>query len=190
MSVRTPPRPPYERTPDACSLCGTPPPGRRRSWCSDQCVQTWWLATDAQTQLRHLVELHGQVCWGCGAREWYPPRDYVVRKQWSMRHFIGPIGPRPVKLEVEHRRPLWSLTPEERRELRWWLPFNLQLLCVSCHRAKTKREAGERAAGRRPAGEPVEPIPTLFDDGNMGTPEPAGHEDARVDAASCATLDC
>lgn len=53
-------------------------------------------------------------------------------------------------LEVEHVRPLWSLTPSERLELKWWLPFNLQLLCRDCHRAKTAREARERYDAQNP----------------------------------------
>lgn len=51
--------------------------------------------------------------------------------------------------EVDHVRPLWSLTQEERLELRWWLPFNLQLIGHSCHKAKTAREAHLRAAWRQ-----------------------------------------
>lgn len=105
-------------------MCGTTPlPGRRRSWCSDACVDLWNLATMPRVQLSQLVALHGPGCWSCGS-------DHDG-------------------LEVEHVRPLWSLTDDERGELRWWLPFNLQLLCRTCHRAKTAREAGERAARRR-----------------------------------------
>lgn len=53
--------------------------------------------------------------------------------------------------QVDHVRPLWSLSGAERVELRWWLPFNLQLLCRPCHAAKTAREAAERARLRRVA---------------------------------------
>lgn len=133
MSVRTPPRPPFEHTPRACALCGTPPEGRRRSWCSDWCVELWFIATSGDAAHKHLVRLHGRTCWGCAA-----------------------AGP-DVVLEVEHVRPLWSLTDAERLELRWWLPFNLQLLCVPCHRAKTRAEAAQRAAVR--AGRPWPPAP-------------------------------
>lgn len=69
------------------------------------------------------------ACWGCG------------RTHDADGH--------PVRLEVEHVRPLWSLTDQERTELRWWLPYNLQLLCESCHKAKSAREASERAMLRR-----------------------------------------
>lgn len=66
-----------------------------------------------------LAEIHGDHCWACDA---------------------------VAVLELEHVRPLWSLTDDERQQLRWWLPYNLQLLCVPCHRAKTSHEAGLRAA--------------------------------------------
>ena len=53
-------------------------------------------------------------------------------------------------LEVDHKVPLWQvadLPPDERR---WYFgPENLWLLCPACHKAKTKREAAERAAQRR-----------------------------------------
>jgi hypothetical protein len=53
-------------------------------------------------------------------------------------------------LEVDHKVPLWQvadLPPDERRV--YFGPTNLWLLCPACHKAKTKREAAERAALRR-----------------------------------------
>lgn len=84
----------------------------------------WHYVAFPQVAVGLLVQAHGQICWGCRARN------------------------RP--LELEHVRPLWSLTPAERLELKWWLPFNLQLLCRECHRAKTAREARERYDLRNP----------------------------------------
>lgn len=125
VAVRRPPRPPHEKG-RGCSMCGLYPlPGRRRSWCSDECVRIWWYATDGPLVLRELTDLHGAICWACGA-----PSE---------------------RLDVDHRRPLWSLTLDQRTELRWWLPFNLQLLCPTCHKDKTRYEAGLRARVRRAA---------------------------------------
>jgi len=107
-------------------MCGTTPlPGRRRSWCSDTCVELWNLAAMPAVAKHQLLELHGHVCWGCG-------HDAEV-------------------LELEHVRPLWSLTDAERLELRWWLPYNLQLLCEPCHRAKSATEARLRADAKKSA---------------------------------------
>ncbi len=74
----------------------------------------------------HLVSLHGDVCVGCG--------DETL-------------------CELDHRRPLWSLTADERQDIRWWLPSNLQLLGERCHKEKTRREARSRAAYRRALAE-------------------------------------
>lgn len=55
-------------------------------------------------------------------------------------------------LEVDHRTPLWSiahLRPDDRRP--FFGPDNLWLLCPTCHKAKSRREAAERAAVRRAA---------------------------------------
>lgn len=182
---RLPPRV-WKRHPDGpcCCLCGHHPlPPRRRSWCSDDCVHLWNLATSGEVARRHLLQVFGHRCWSCDAdwrlgltddhdqfgsvwggrplgsirgpsggwRDRQPAPEGWIHPtycEWP-GPVLGPPSPLRVELEVEHVRPLWSLDEVERLELRWWLPFNLQLLCVPCHRAKTKREAGARAAYRR-----------------------------------------
>jgi 5-methylcytosine-specific restriction endonuclease McrA len=53
-------------------------------------------------------------------------------------------------LEVDHRTPLWEVAHLPDDERRWYFgPENLWLLCPACHKAKTKREAADRAAQRR-----------------------------------------
>lgn len=127
-------------------MCGTDQlPPRRRSWCSDECVNLWLLASDPQTATAQLLELHGSTCWACGT-------SHREAEDWD-----GEQRLLPVRLELEHVRPLWSLTDDERQQLRWWLPYNLQLLCEPCHRAKTSHEAGVRAAWRRGEHVPLEP---------------------------------
>lgn len=141
---RQPPRPPYHHHPGrVCRLCGVKLTGRQRTWCADGCVLVWFLATDSAVALRHLVELHGRRCWECWATE-----EPGTWPWWETGH-TGTPPAQAIVLEVEHVRPLWSLTDLERGELRWWLPFNLQLLCRPCHRRKSAREAGERAQVRR-----------------------------------------
>jgi hypothetical protein len=124
VSVRRPPRPPFETTLGVCSMCGGPLPGRRRSWCSDACVDIWNVATRQPDALAHLVGLHGHRCWGCGAdwevreREPYElfgyvyeyPRDHAGRGPHCRIEMPphGPPSPRPVRLDVDHIRPLWS----------------------------------------------------------------------------------
>jgi 5-methylcytosine-specific restriction endonuclease McrA len=103
----------------------------------------WNLATLPLYQHQQLEYFHGPACWSCGVTAvWRPGRLPPFPQR------PGPPLPTQVPHEVDHVRPLWSLTDAERLELRWWLPFNLQLLCVGCHKAKTKREARDRARGR------------------------------------------
>jgi 5-methylcytosine-specific restriction endonuclease McrA len=51
------------------------------------------------------------------------------------------------ELEVDHEIPLWKiwhLPDDERRP--YYGPDNLRLRCKTCHKAKSKREAAERAS--------------------------------------------
>lgn len=53
-------------------------------------------------------------------------------------------------LEVDHRVALWTVANLPDEERRWYFgPGNLWLLCPPCHKAKTRREAAERAAFKR-----------------------------------------
>lgn len=127
QEVRQPPRLPY-RADGTCRLCAGPVAKPRRTWCSDACVQVWAIATSADRARAELMAFY-PGCWECGARS-YLDDDLL----WV-----------DVGLEVDHVVALWSLSDDERTELRWWLPFNLQLLCRRCHRAKTAIEADVRA---------------------------------------------
>lgn len=111
--------------PGVCVLCGTPLTGRQRAWCSKGCADVWMGASTPAIARTHLLALHGARCWTCGTTDG--------------------------RLDVDHVRPLWSLTDTEAREPRWWLPGNLQLLCGPCHKTKTAEEAKQRAALRRAA---------------------------------------
>ena len=159
MSVRTPPRRPYDEL-GTCSLCGTETAGRRRTWCSGRCVDVWLAATgklsthgiaamlddyDGPNQSPHLA---------------WEYIDLPTRPQPWPDHRLKGYGYRCVEcntwhyhteIQVDHVRPLWSLTAEERTDLKWWGPQNLQILCTPCHAAKTRKEAAERARSRREA---------------------------------------
>ena len=132
MSVRTPPALPFRNVAGTCSLCGTSPlPESRRSWCSDRCVDRWMVANHHRwKQLEYL----------CG--------DPTGSEQADCAK-CGVTKPAAL-MDVDHQRPLWSLNEEERADLFWWVE-NLQLLCQSCHKDKTRVEAGERARLRREA---------------------------------------
>ncbi len=122
-AVRQPPPRPFEGVRSArgqyvCPMCGEDAK-LKRGWWHDECARLWNLATHSRTQFMELRR-QGDFCWSCG-------NDRAT-------------------LEVEHTRPLWSLNAQERRELKWWLPFNLTLMCRRCHRAKTANETRARFA--------------------------------------------
>lgn len=130
--VRVPPRPPFTTAPyrdgrRVCPMCGELSKSKR-GWWHQECAETWHYAAWPQTAIALLTTAHGDRCWSCC-------RTRAERIA---------AGVQPSALELEHIRPLWSLTPTERLELKWWLPFNLQLLCRECHRAKTAAESRER----------------------------------------------
>lgn len=107
-----------------CKWCARPIPksSRRRSWHED-CLITYLLHSDLHQQYRFVAKRDGHVCCepGCGET---------------------------MGLEVDHDIPLWSVRdlPDDER-LNFYGPENLRLRCAPCHKAKTAREAAERAAG-------------------------------------------
>jgi len=59
---------------------------------------------------------------------------------------------------LDHIQPLI----ESKGNIEFWKMGNLQTLCQTCHKAKTSREATERAAARKAAKDGVILDPTLF----------------------------
>jgi hypothetical protein len=122
-----------------CRWCALPldpaVDGKARSWHA-ACVPVYFQHTRLDDQLAFLLGRDGRRCGmpGCTATH---------------------------GLEVDHKVPLWSVDqtlPLE--QLRFYYgPGNLWLLCPACHKAKTKREAAERAAQRRfAAAQPALPL--------------------------------
>jgi hypothetical protein len=149
----------------------------RRGWHDGRdgepdCLLTFFLHTRPAQQYAHVAARDGEVCWDCkGAplkvvrgQEVWTYGDYERPQDW--RDWHGDLGPKgavigqlvgrycqveiKIGLEIEHEMPLWlvaHLPDEERRP--YFGPGNLRLRCTRCHKAKTKREAGERAKGNR-----------------------------------------
>jgi hypothetical protein len=161
--------------PDGKRNAGTP--NMRAQW-HPECVHDHNLHTRLDVQYRHVKERDGERCaWlDCGAApfRWYSPKIDTVYSEcpsmpWKGRrdgakywdqllewgklhrvHFTYWEIDWRCALELDHRRPLWSvahLPDEERRP--FFGPDNLWLLCPAHHKAKTKREAAQRAHERR-----------------------------------------
>lgn len=115
-----------------CRVCLTPCTGRAQVWCGDRaCKMAHWnrMYNGVHWIKRSLIVERGCACEHCGE---------VFEKPIDPR---GPAYPCPGLLQVDHFVPLIDGGTD--------FPDNLQLLCEDCHKAKTAREAADRAAARR-----------------------------------------
>lgn len=138
------------KQPKICRLCGRDGlPSRRHSW-HPRCAAVIQPAIFPRSAIRWTVRRQRGTCATC-------PEVLAKRREsegeWERRTYgavYWELLPRAV--ELDHVVPLWrvAMLAPERQTLRWWLPGNLQALCVPCHRAKTKLEAAERAEMRSP----------------------------------------
>lgn len=137
--------------PILCRLCGRGNlPTRRHSW-HPRCAAVIQPAIFRYSAFRWLLRRQRGTCATCpqvlGERRVSKPDSWEASRYGS--DYWHPFSK---AVEIDHRIPLWrvALMPPERRTIRWWLAGNLQALCVRCHRAKTTREAAERAGVRSP----------------------------------------
>lgn len=134
---RRPPMPPGRKPKGTCQWCAEPivhPPGHkkagqpdtRRSW-HPACVTAYRVACFSSDQRRAVRARDRGVCASCGHQG--------GRDDW----------------DADHIRPLWSaprdMTLADRDQ--WFGLPNLQTLCQPCHKAKSAREAAERAGKPR-----------------------------------------
>lgn len=178
MSVRTFPIPDsmWRGVVGTCKWCGLAV-ARPAIYWHPPCAHEYNLHTRLETQYQFLAERDGEHCGQCGARpeRWRANPVYCVTRQncfgnadWTLVYWDRPAGrwqdltpderqtgahqeiERVTALEVDHRVPLWSVANLPDHERRWYFgPENLWLLCPKDHKAKTAREAAERAQARR-----------------------------------------
>lgn len=132
----------HKRDGGVCAECGSTFEGRR-AMAEHQRGWVYWLA---------VVDLPGIPCpdslgrWADEFGSMDAARaTCTMPAQWGLFRWPALKDARTVdvRAEYDHRVPLWAGGPNTLE--------NLQTLCVPCHRAKTKREAGERARLRREA---------------------------------------
>jgi 5-methylcytosine-specific restriction endonuclease McrA len=135
-----------------CTWCGKPVSGRRRTWCSDECV-TAFLIQHSWPYVRRAVELRdGGVCCRCGT-DTVRLRQFVRRMQsrdreaglalWRFYRSLGFPGHTARDWwEANHKIP--------RREGGTNDLDNLETLCLPCHKAET---AAQRRRWARPKPE-------------------------------------
>jgi 5-methylcytosine-specific restriction endonuclease McrA len=129
-----------------CRWCRTEVPGRRRTFCSDNCVHEWKLRTNPGYLRDRVFARDKGICAQCGTdtkklRGEMRKLDYAARrlflKQWGLRE-----GSRKSLWDADHIVPVaegggqCDLT-------------NMRTLCLQCHRAATAalraRIAGKNA---------------------------------------------
>lgn len=150
-----------------CTFCGgeiIEPDGersRRKNW-HPGCVTVWHMATNANGCARaYIWRRAGWRCEACGVGlVRFEPGAVLDPAAEAEGHYRFPRwrypdadGPFTTLREIvaawqmDHKIPLWLFNGEA--PLWAFLPANLWCLCDGCHKAKTAREAAQRAADRR-----------------------------------------
>ncbi len=137
-----------------CSVCGKPLTGRARRYCSNECMDVAYIATNPAWARRKVHERDKGVCARCGvdteklerilssltgscaAEDWTEWRDYRDALQKEMGFTMLHMWEMDHKVPVVEGGGLCGLEA-------------LQTLCIPCHRAETKELATRRAAAKR-----------------------------------------
>lgn len=84
----------------------------RKHW-HEPCARFWELLNNPAVMKQYVFVREKGVCQGCG---WFRP-------------LMG-------EFDADHRKPLF----EAYGDLRYWEPTNVDLLCKTCHKEKTKED--------------------------------------------------
>jgi 5-methylcytosine-specific restriction endonuclease McrA len=136
-----------------CRWCDTEvPPGRRKTFCSQACVDEWMVRTSSDYARRKVLERDHGVCAICGIDtlavhtayyEFDLAQDHESAAFNQFRSSNGfPTDPVKSLWQADH------ITPVVRGGGRCGLE-NLRTLCIWCHRRETAALARKRALERR-----------------------------------------
>lgn len=169
-----------------CRWCGEKVQPPRRSWCSQKCVDDYWIAQGGPAARRAVEERDKGVCALCGldtavlaarVAELQKVADYHGNATASAAERLEAIDA-VLLLLLKHRYiAVDPATPYQRREATmrwrcWWeadhiVPVveggggcgleNLRTLCKPCHHDVTAELNRRRAAERRAAKQPTLP---------------------------------
>lgn len=136
-----------------CRLCSEPCPGRRYNWCSDECMESYFLATDS-TWLRRKVERRDRgVCAACGLD--CVALDRLVEQMEPMQRLGAKKVLRKNGFDVSWCS-MWNADHiESLDEGGSWELTNVQTLCTPCHKRKTAAQASRRAKQGKLIGRPT-----------------------------------
>ena len=155
-----------------CSCgCGRKPVPPRRTWYSEECVNSWKIRNDPAYVREQVYDRDKGVCESCGRDTEKLRRQYrrlwMATKGLSFRLIRNPSGTMHCKIRHLSRWRERGRWPDMSRS--WWEADhivevvrgggqcgldNYQTLCVPCHKDKTARLARERAQQRKAAQDP------------------------------------
>jgi len=156
LSVRAFPQRRHENRGNGwCTWCGFPVEKPAKTW-HKACFRRYQLHTDPVAQKAYVEARDGNKCWDCGSlpMHWKKGSNAIPCVRPGHPDFVGSYCTleRAYALELEHEVPLWRVAHLPPRRRRWFFGvWNLRLRCPDCHRAKSKREAAERAAIKKAA---------------------------------------
>lgn len=150
---RDPPRTPHgDAPPGYCRWCGRvmltklKKPDRRRTCHKGECRTNFNCVSSPGGARFELWKRDDGVCAMCGVRcDLY---GSTRNGDWN----------------VDHIYPLWLVDRTQPEAYRYWMPGNLQTLCLEHHKEKSRRDARDRAhikrLLRKHPGQPVQlPLP-------------------------------
>lgn len=148
-SAKQPPMPKAK-----CRLCDEPLPSRRRAWCSDDCLDAYFMVISSSHVRAKVFERDRGVCTECGLdtgglenRIRRLPRE----AQRAAHHMLGTLG---FDTASDWRiLSLWCADHiEPLAEGGGYGLDNVQTLCTPCHKEKTAEQAGRKAKQRKLIG--------------------------------------
>lgn len=144
-----------------CKWCGAVVPKGRRAFCTQLCAHEVQLRRDSWYLRRQVFERDKGICAQCGCDTEKVERvlRYAASSYYNMPCyerggldwlFTRAAGFIYDALDYKSAQTYWE-ADHIKEVVRGGEPYldNIQTLCRPCHKQKTKRQAGERAAERR-----------------------------------------
>lgn len=167
---RKPKTPNWDKGPGYCRWCGVGifnKSGKllgNRRWCSDKCIKTYMVQSDSGFSRRHIFERDKGICAGCnvnlvelkkelkekakeinklekGREISYKEYDEKMKEIFGKQWYWNQRDPVAAKWHLDHIVPLIDGGSHGEE--------NQQILCLTCHKEKTKKEASARAKNRK-----------------------------------------
>lgn len=141
-----------DRQPRECTWCGGDV-GKRRTWCSDDCVTAFHLRCSSQHQMNHVLKRDGGICRDCGIDTVASEREFktawaLVQNDYGYSYSQYSKPMLAMKEQFGYGRGRW-------REVDHLIPVvlggglcsvdNLRLLCGQCHARETASLARKRS---------------------------------------------